>query len=259
MLVDVRKLSVIYQSQTGRHHAVRDVSIQILKEEVVSLVGESGSGKSTVALTLGRLTDYASCRVTGEILFGGQDVLKMSGSELRRMRQSQIGYVFQEPAASLNPVFKIKTQIAESLPPDSMLSVEETLTRAHLQDASRVALSYPHELSGGMKQRVMIAMALAKDPDLLIADEPTTALDVTTQREILKLFLELKSKRKLSILFITHDLNIAQAISDRILVMKEGRIVDELRPGRMTLTHPYAQKLWNASRVGKQPKTDLDV
>jgi len=259
-LLEVRDLSIRYRSRQGWEEAVRGVSLEVERGEVVTLVGESGSGKSSVAMALGRITDFMPCEVQGSILFKERSILDLGPREIQRVRRTEIGYVFQEPAASLNPVLRVGDQIEEVLEHKTRAKIQELLSSVQLLDSERVSLAYPHELSGGMKQRVMIAMALAKNPDLVIADEPTTALDVTVQGEILKLFLQLQRKKQLSILFITHDLHIASMISNRIYIMQGGQIVEEIRdPKTMAVTHPYSRKLLSATRVGEKPKTYLEV
>ncbi len=259
-LLRVDNLSVTYRTGGEAIPAVRGATLEIREKEMVSLVGESGSGKSTLGLAIGRLLPGAASTLSGEIFFRGEDVLLFSSEKIREFRRKHIAYVFQEPASSLNPVFRVRSQIEECLPRKSREKAEHYLALAQIPDPLRVAEAYPHELSGGMKQRAMIAMALAKNPNLLIADEPTTALDVTVQKEILRLFVSLKKERKLSILFITHDLQVAAAVSDRILVMQEGRIVEEITDTqKLSVAHPYSRKLLSCAMAGRKPKTLFEV
>ncbi|MBQ7413434.1 MAG: ABC transporter ATP-binding protein [Alphaproteobacteria bacterium] len=206
---------------------VRGVSLAVKEGEFVGLVGSSGSGKSTLALAILRL--QAEARMTGRILFRRQDLMKLSEEELNRIRGSRIAMIFQEPMLSLNPLHTAGRQIMEVLKYHTKSATKERvielLNLVELQDVDRIYGAYPHELSGGQRQRVMIAMALAGNPDLLIADEPTTALDVTVQAQILDLLKSLQKKLKLSILFITHDLDIIRRLADRVYVMKFGRII----------------------------------
>lgn len=259
-LLRVGNLSVTYHTAGEKIPAVRSASLEIREREIVSLVGESGSGKSTLGLAIGRLLPRAASTVSGEIFFRGEDVFHFSSEKIREFRRRHIAYVFQEPASSLNPVFRVRSQIEECLPKKSGEKAEHYLDLAQIPDPLRVAEAYPHELSGGMKQRVMIAMALAKRPELLIADEPTTALDVTIQKEILEFLMDLKKREVFSIFLITHDLHIAFSVSDRVLIMKEGEIVEEIAsPRSREVSHPYSKLLLNCLVAGKEPKTPFDV
>ena len=259
-LLYVKDLCITYRSGNKNYPAVVNVSFDIQEGEIVSLVGESGSGKSSVALAIGRLTDYLSCSVTGSLIFKDKPIFQLDPRELRDFRRREIAYVFQEPATSLNPVFKVGDQIREVLEKKDAKEAKELLRKVQLVDVERVYRAYPHELSGGMKQRAMIAMALGKQPDLLIADEPTTALDVTVQKEILRLLLQLKRQRALSILLITHDLRVASAISDRILIMQHGKLVEEIKdPKKLEVFYPYSVKLLSCARMGGQPKSFFEV
>ncbi len=209
---------------------LKDISFNIKESEVVSLIGESGSGKSLTALSIIRLLEK-SCKITsGEVVFLKKDLLQLEEKEMRQIRRHDISMIFQEPMRSLNPVMSIKDQLRESYEntknSDIDTEIINNLISVGIKDASRVINLYPHQLSGGMKQRVMIAMAIASKPKLLIADEPTTSLDVTIQKQVLDLLLELKDKLNMAILFITHDLAVASQISDRIIVMKNGKILE---------------------------------
>ena len=250
-LLDVRNLQVSFFTDEGEVRAVDGVSFAIQRGETLALVGESGCGKSVTALALARLVATPpGVYKGGEILFEGTDVLKMNNDRLRAMRGAKVAYIFQEPATSLNPVFRIGAQIREVLKlhrPAAATDAEvvRLLKLVRLPDAERRQRDYPHQLSGGMQQRVMIAMALAGNPALLVADEPTTALDVTIQAQILDLLKDLKRDIGLSILLITHNLGIVGELADNVAVMYAGRIVesapsvDLLREPR----HPYTVAL----------------
>ena len=251
VLLDVRNLRVSFNTDDGEVRAVDGVSFTIKHGETLALVGESGCGKSATALALAKLvaTPPGVYR-GGEILFEGEDVLTMNPHRLRAMRGAKVAYIFQEPATSLNPVFRIGAQIQEVLQLHRPAVATETevirlLKQVRLPDAERRSRDFPHQLSGGMQQRVMIAMALAGNPALLIADEPTTALDVTIQAQILDLLKDLKREIGLSILLITHNLGLVGELADNVAVMYAGRIVefapavDLLREPR----HPYTSAL----------------
>lgn len=221
-LLALQKVSV----RLSRFRPVRGISVAVKKGEFVGLVGASGSGKSTAAMAILRLQDQA--RYSGRILFRGRDLLALSEKEMQRIRGRRIAMIFQEPMTSLNPLHTVGRQIGEVLRLHigkvSRQRIMQLLQLVELSDGDRIYRSYPHELSGGQRQRVMIAMALAGKPDLLIADEPTTALDVTVQAQILRLLKKLQKKMGLSILFITHDLSIIRRLADRVYVMKYGKI-----------------------------------
>ncbi|MCX7914886.1 MAG: ABC transporter ATP-binding protein, partial [Verrucomicrobiae bacterium] len=245
----------------GEVRAVDGVSFEIRRGETLALVGESGCGKSVTALALTRLVPSPPGQYRGgQVLLDGEDVLTMSKHRLREIRGARISYIFQEPATSLNPVFRVGFQIKEALQlhrPD--LATDDEVVRllelVGIPDAAQRARAYPHQLSGGQQQRVMIAMALACHPALLVADEPTTALDVTIQKQILELLRDLKQKLQMSILLITHNLGIVGDLADRVAVMYAGRIV-EYGPARALLTrplHPYTQALLKSiPRLGAQ-------
>jgi peptide/nickel transport system ATP-binding protein len=250
-LLDVHDLHVSFFTDEGEVRAVDGVSFSIKRGETLALVGESGSGKSVTALSLAKLvTTPPGVYKSGEILLDGEDVLKMDKERLRQIRGAKISYVFQEPATSLNPVFRIGAQIKEALQlhrPDAATDAEviRLLKLVQIPEPERRMRDYPHQLSGGMQQRVMIAMALACNPALLVADEPTTALDVTIQAQILDLLKELKSQLGMSILLITHNLGIVGELADNVAVMYAGRIV-ETSPAAALLQkplHPYTLAL----------------
>ena len=253
-LLDIRNLQLEFGTGPDAVRAVDGVSLTIAEGETLCLVGESGCGKSVSALSIARLVPTPPARyVGGEILLNGRDVLTMDKRELRSIRGGVVSYVFQEPSASLNPVFRVGNQIKESLKlhRPQFATDDEVIRLLKLvgipAPESRIR-DYPHQMSGGMQQRIMIAMALASEPKLLVADEPTTALDVTIQAQILELLLELKARLRMSILLITHNLGIVGDIADRVAVMYAGQIV-ELSPARALLQrplHPYTQALMNS-------------
>ncbi|MBV8103265.1 MAG: ABC transporter ATP-binding protein [Hyphomicrobiales bacterium] len=264
-LVDVRDLSIAFAQGGERKVVVDRVSFRLEKGRALALVGESGSGKTVTAQAIVRLLPQpAASYPTGEILFRGRDVLKMSNEELRDMRGAAVTMVFQEPMTSLNPLHTIERQIGEII---ALHQGRAAATRTHIVELlEEVGIpnpgerlgAYPHQLSGGQRQRVMIAVALANRPDLLIADEPTTALDVTVQAQILKLLKDLQEKIGMAMLFITHDLNVVRAIADDVIVMQKGEIVEAgpmadvfARP-----RHPYTRALLAAEPKGEAPLGD---
>lgn len=231
-ILDVQNLEIHFGEGENLVKAVDGISFEINDRETVALVGESGSGKSVSALALAKLVPQPPGRyVGGTIHFKGAEILTLDASSLRKLRGNEIAYIFQEPATSLNPVFRVGYQIGEALRlhrkgVDVKSEVHRLLDLVKINEPDRVAKCYPHELSGGMQQRVMIAMALACDPDLLIADEPTTALDVTVQKSILELLTGLRDEFGLSILLITHNFGLLSGIADRVYVMNQGKIVE---------------------------------
>jgi peptide/nickel transport system ATP-binding protein len=234
-LLSVRGLSVTFSTDAGPVQAVDGVSFDIYPGETLALVGESGSGKSVTALSILRLIEAQRGRVReGSVVFEGRDMLSLSESEVRQIRGNRIAMIFQDPMSSLNPVYTVGDQIAEPLILHRRFSVEEARGEAirllglvGMPAAERRVDEYPHRLSGGMRQRAMIAMALGCNPSLLIADEPTTALDVTVQAQILELLAELQARLGMSILMITHDLGVVAAVAHRALVMYAGRVVEQ--------------------------------
>jgi microcin C transport system ATP-binding protein len=262
-LLSVRDLSVAF-SQGGRvSTAVDHVSFDIAKGETVALVGESGSGKSVSALSVLKLLPYPpASHPSGKILFGGQNLLAMEENALRKVRGNRITMIFQEPMTSLNPLHTIERQITEVLSLHQGMREKqgrertlELLREVGIREPEKRLDAYPHQLSGGQRQRVMIAMALANEPDLLIADEPTTALDVTVQAQILELLDRLKRKNGMSMLFITHDLGIVRRIADRVCVMTRGRIVETGPTAEIFADpqHGYTRHLLAAEPKGKPP------
>jgi peptide/nickel transport system ATP-binding protein/oligopeptide transport system ATP-binding protein len=253
-LLEIKNLRIDFGSKEKPLRAVDGVSLSLDSGETVCLVGESGCGKSVTALSIARLVPSPPARyVGGEILLNGRDVLKMSQSELRRIRGGVVSYIFQEPGSSLNPVFRVGNQIKESLKlhrPEKATNDEviRLLRLVGISAPESRMRDYPHHLSGGMQQRVMIAMALASEPKLLVADEPTTALDLTIQAQILELLLDLKKRLGMAMLLITHNLGIVSDIADRLAVMYAGQIV-ELAPAADLLRrpfHPYTRALMNS-------------
>jgi microcin C transport system ATP-binding protein len=263
-LIDVNHLRIAFGNGSQTVEAVRDVSFAIQPGETVALVGESGSGKSVTALSLLRLLP-GNAHVTGDVRFQDQPI---TPANVQSLRGSRIGMIFQEPMTSLNPLHTIGRQIAESLAlrgvkdfPTQRARVIELLSLVALPEPEKRFDAYPHELSGGQRQRVMIAMALANKPDLLIADEPTTALDVTIQAQILALLKDLQKKLGMALLLITHDLGIVRQIADRVLVMKQGELVEAAPAATLFAApqHPYTQALLAAEPKGTAPPLPPDA
>ncbi len=252
MLLEVTNLRTQFPTRAGLVKAVDGVSFRIGEGELLGLVGESGCGKSITALSIMRLISSPGKIVGGSILFKGEDLVNASPDRLREIRGNDIAMIFQDPMTSLNPVFTVGEQIAEALRLHRDLNRKqareaaiEAMREVSIPSPERRVLDYPHQLSGGMRQRVMIAMALACDPELLIADEPTTALDVTIQAQILELLNELRVSRKLAILLITHDLGVVAEVADRVCVMYTGKIVEESDVEELFADpkHPYTRGL----------------
>ncbi|WP_316012959.1 ABC transporter ATP-binding protein [Roseobacter sp. HKCCA0434] len=251
-LLDVADLKTVFHTRSGDVHAVNSVSFEVAPGELVGVVGESGSGKSVTMMSLMNLLPRAAEVVSGEVLFEGRDVRAMSRRELLRLRGRDVGFVFQDPMTSLNPVFTVGRQITERLRKHMGMGKRAARKRAAelialvgIPDAERRLGDYPHQFSGGMRQRVMIAMALACDPKLLIADEPTTALDVTIQAQIIELVRKLRHEFETGIVWITHDLGVVAGIADRVIVMYAGQIVEQA-PVRELFArpqHPYTRAL----------------
>jgi oligopeptide/dipeptide ABC transporter ATP-binding protein len=251
-LLEVNNLQTQFPTRAGLVRAVDGVSFYLDRGELLGLVGESGCGKSMTALSIMRLISSPGKIVGGEILFDGKNLLKLSDSEMRQIRGDDIAMIFQDPMTSLNPVFTVGEQIAEALRlhrklsrKQARLAAIEAMREVSIPDPARRISDYPHQLSGGMRQRVMIAMALACDPKLLIADEPTTALDVTIQAQILELLDDLRRNRELAVLLITHDLGVVAEVADRVAVMYTGRIVEESPVDELFARpkHPYTEGL----------------
>ncbi|MGN6306420.1 MAG: ABC transporter ATP-binding protein [Mesorhizobium sp.] len=268
-LLSVRDLSVAFSQGGAESLAVDHVSFDIAKGETLALVGESGSGKSVSALSVLKLLPYPpASHPSGEIRFDGKDLMALGEKDLRQVRGNKITMIFQEPMTSLNPLHTIEQQIVEVLSLHQGMRDEqarartlELLNEVGIREPEKRLGAYPHQLSGGQRQRVMIAMALANEPELLIADEPTTALDVTVQAQILELLAKLKQKNGMSMLFITHDLGIVRKIADRVCVMTKGKIV-ETGPTKEIFDNPkheYTRHLLAAEPKGKPPAPDPDA
>lgn len=268
-LLSVRDLSVAFRQNGEERISVDRVSFDIAEGETVALVGESGSGKSVSALSVLKLLPYpAASHPSGEILFNGKDLMTASEPELRRVRGNDVTMIFQEPMTSLNPLHSVERQISEILKMHQGMGDQaarartlELLHEVGIREPEKRLAAFPHQLSGGQRQRVMIAMALANKPKLLIADEPTTALDVTVQAQILQLLAELKSTQGMSMLFITHDLGIVRKIADRVCVMSKGKIV-ETGPTKEIFDNPqheYTKHLLAAEPKGEPPLADLSA
>jgi oligopeptide/dipeptide ABC transporter ATP-binding protein len=259
-LLEVRDLHVSFRTEDGLVRAVDGVSFTVTAGQVLGIVGESGSGKSVTAMSIMRLIRDPNAITTGEVLYKGRDLLKLPGDQMRSVRGSEIAMIFQDPMTSLNPVYRVGWQIAEQVRAHETMSKAQAHQRAvELLDAVGIpgpalrADDYPHQFSGGMRQRAMIAMALSCNPDLLIADEPTTALDVTIQAQILTLLRTLQSDFSSAIILITHDMGVVADVADRVCVMYAGRIVED-GPKRELFAnaqHPYTWGL-----MGSIPRID---
>ncbi|MDI6764133.1 MAG: ABC transporter ATP-binding protein [Thermodesulfobacteriota bacterium] len=268
-LLEVRSLTTQFFTEDGVVRAVEDVSFEIFPGEILSLVGESGCGKSVTGLSLLKLIPIPPGKiVSGELLFDGRDLMELEEREMEKVRGNDISMIFQEPMTSLNPVFTIGNQIMEALQLHQNLDKKEARKRAiEMLDRVRISSpevridSYPHQLSGGMRQRAMIAMALSCQPKLLIADEPTTALDVTIQAQVLRLLKEIQGEMGMAVMLITHDLGVVSEIADRVAVMYAGRIVEtgpiEAIFGEMR--HPYTKGLWESIPQLKEKRRRLNA
>ncbi|KAA3525510.1 ABC transporter ATP-binding protein [Agrobacterium tumefaciens] len=252
-VIDARNVAVTFKVEHGTVEAVKDISFQLYRGETIAIVGESGSGKSVTARTImGLLTKRASVSKTATVRFNGDDILKFSSRQRRALRGNRISMIFQEPMSSLNPIYTIGSQIVEAIRVHSKLSRKQAEARAidllrqvQIPEPEARLKQYPHQLSGGQRQRVMIAMALSNDPDVLIADEPTTALDVTVQAQILNLIRDLQKKRGMAVVLITHDLTIVKQFSDYVYVMQHGEMREHNTTERLFAApkHPYTRKL----------------
>lgn len=266
-LLEFRNLQTHFFTEAGVVKAVNNVSFGIREGETVGIVGESGCGKSITAMSLMRLIASPPGKIVGgEILFEGKDLLKLKPNEMRHIRGNDIGMIFQEPMSSLNPVLKIGEQIMEPLIEHRFMSKAaarkkaiELIEQVGIPRASEIVDAYPHELSGGMRQRIMIAIALSCDPKLLIADEPTTALDVTIQAQILDLLRKIKKERNMSLMLITHDLGVVAEMADYVVVMYAGKVIEQAPVHEIFRNpqHPYTRGLLSAKPVIGQRKDRL--
>ena len=252
-LIEIKNLKTFFNTEAGIARAVNNVSFDIYKGEVLGIVGESGSGKSVTSMSINRLIPNPPGEIVGgEVFYNGVDLLKLSYKEMSEIRGKDISMIFQEPMTSLNPVLRIQAQMNEIIIKHDGLSSEsatiksiEMLKKVGIPEPERRIYDYPHQFSGGMRQRVMIAIALAGEPELLIADEPTTALDVTIQAQILDLLMALGREHNLTMLFVSHDMAVIRHIADRVLVMYRGKIV-EAGPVKQVFNNPaepYTQSL----------------
>jgi len=252
-VLDVRDLKTVFKTRSGEVHAVNDVSFSLRPGELLGVVGESGSGKSVTMMSLLGLLPSPPAEVrNGSVMFDDKDLLDVDAETLRAVRGGKIGFVFQDPMTSLNPVFTVGVQVMEPLRKHMGMNKKQAAARAQellelvgIPDAKRRLDDYPHQFSGGMRQRVMIAIALACDPQVLIADEPTTALDVTIQAQILELMKELRTKLGMAVIWITHDLGVIAGIADRVMVMYGGQVVEHAPVANLfnDPQHPYTRAL----------------
>jgi len=268
MLLSVNKLKTHFLTPEGVIRAVDDVSFKIDKGKVLGLVGESGCGKSVTALSLMRLIPQPGRIISGEIFFDGRDLLKLGNEEIRKLRGNRMAMVFQDPMTSLNPVFTIGNQISEIFRVHKGLKRSEAMNKAQfllqrvgIPDPSRRIKEYPHQLSGGMKQRVMIAMAISCEPSLIIADEPTTALDVTIQAQILRLLRELIETSNTALILISHDLGVIAEMADEVAIMYAGKIVEYANTADLFAAplHPYTIGLLQSIPRGEEKKKRLQT
>ena len=263
-ILSVDDLRVGFATEDGVVQAVDGVSFELAEGEILAIVGESGSGKSVTAQTITGLTRAPNARITGSISYRGRELNGLDDDQLRDVRGEQIAMVFQDPMSSLNPVYRVGDQITEMIHAHRDVSKQEARARAvellasvGIPNAERRVRSYPHEFSGGMRQRVMIAMALALEPAMLIADEPTTALDVTVQAQILRLIDELNRDRDLAVILITHDLGVVAEVADRVVVMYAGQIVEDATLDEIFYDpqHPYTWGLLGSLTRLDEPRT----
>jgi peptide/nickel transport system ATP-binding protein len=262
-LLEVRGLRTLFKGEQGEARAVDGVDFQLRRGRTLGIVGESGCGKSVTALSIMGLVPQPPGRIAaGEVLFEGEDLLKSSPQRLRDLRGDKLAMIFQEPMTSLNPAFTVGDQISEAIlrhrkvtPAEARAQAIEMLRRVRMPSPERRALDYPHQLSGGMRQRVMIAMALACNPQLLIADEPTTALDVTIQAQILELMRALRAELGTAIILITHDLGVIAELADEVLVMYAGKVIERCAAQRL-FSHP--QHPYTVGLLGSIPRLHLE-
>lgn len=267
-LLEIKGLQTEFISKGRTIPAVDGIDMSIGKGEIIGIVGESGCGKSVTSLSIMRLLPKTGVSIkAGEVLYKGKDLLSLTDEEMRKMRGNELAMIFQDPMSSLNPVRTIGFQLSESVMLHRRYSSKEArahaidvLKKVHIPRPDKIIDEYPHQLSGGMRQRVMIAMAMSCEPDLLIADEPTTALDVTIQAQILDLMLELRDRQGTSILFITHDLGVIAELCERVFVMYAGQIVEEAAVGTLfdKPSHPYTQGLLKSTPKLNQVQDGLE-
>ncbi|KGF68281.1 peptide ABC transporter ATP-binding protein [Hoeflea sp. BAL378] len=265
-ILDVNGLKTVFRTRGGEVHAVNSVDFHLRPGELLGVVGESGSGKSVTMMSLLRLLPSPPAEMrNGTVMFDGQDLLKISPEELRKVRGSKIGFIFQDPMTSLNPVYTVGFQLAEPLRAHLGMSKAQARDRSvellklvGIPDPERRLKDFPHQFSGGMRQRVMIAIALACDPQVLIADEPTTALDVTIQAQIIELVKDLRRKLGMAIIWITHDLGVIAGIADRVMVMYAGQVVEEGPVNEIFRDpqHPYTQALLKTVPAVRGPRAE---
>src|SRR6202021_1811771 len=255
-LLDVRDLTVEFATRRGTVRAVQHVNVSVAKGETVGIVGESGSGKSVTSYAVMRILDRAGKIAEGSVMFSGIDVKTATEDQMRDLRGREISMIFQNPRAALNPIRKVGRQIedvllqhVQAVPSDAQAKAIDALRKVRIARPEERYHAYPFELSGGMCQRVVIALALACQPQLLIADEPTTGLDVTTQKAVMDLFVELTGQRNMSTILITHDLGLAAAYCDRVVVMEKGHVVETALSANIFAKpeHPYTRKLMRAT------------
>ena len=264
MLLDVQDLRVLFHSRDGVNEAVKGISFHLEEGKTLAIVGESGSGKSVTSMALTKLLPpEPQCCVSGKAYLDGESLLNLSASEMRAVRGKQIAYIFQEPSTSLNPYYTVGNQIAEAIKfhrkevSDVWKEVVKLLDQVGIREPEKRAVDYPHQMSGGMKQRVMIAIALACQPRILVADEPTTALDVTIEAQIINLLKDLRARLNMSIILITHNFGIVDEFADDIAVMFRGKIVEtgSVESVLSKPQHPYTQALINCiPKLGKNKK-----
>ncbi|HEX6329671.1 MAG TPA: ABC transporter ATP-binding protein [Actinomycetota bacterium] len=254
-LLEVRDLAVEFNTDYGDVHAVNGINYTLDQGESLAILGESGSGKTVSALAIMGLIDRPGRVASGEIVYKGVDLLKLSGTERRSIRGSEISMIFQDALSALNPVFTVGDQIAEMFRVhrgnsrrDAMAKALELMDRVRIPSAKERLRDYPHQFSGGMRQRVMIAIGISLDPDILIADEPTTALDVTVQAQIMELLAELQQETRMGLILITHDLGVVAEVADNVSVMYAGKIVEQGSVGDIYArpSHPYTERLMNS-------------
>lgn len=254
-LLTIKNLTTSFRIKDTYYAAIEDVSLSLRKNEILAIVGESGCGKSTLATTIVGLHNEVNTKVTGEILYNGQNLTQLNEEQFNQLRGNDIGFIFQDPLSALNPLMRIHEQIAEGLIYHTTLTkqqrdqrVLELLEQVGIAHPKRVARQFPHQLSGGMRQRVMIAIALSSKPAIIIADEPTTALDVTIQAQILDLLKSLQDETQAGVILITHDLGVVAEVADRVAVMYAGQVIEEAPVQEIfsNAKHPYTRSLLNS-------------